>query len=163
MRSLRPVHSPLLGDPCDLRGESLFGVAGCSTRSYLTPMFEDLQRLFRESVAAFRSELEKREPEDEVAHLLGSMRRELVEVRASIPRLEEDLAKQREALAGERQGLGGYREREDEQRDEARTDERTQHEMLLSGGRSRAELSVEPSPVSPIPKVTSRGLKGTAN
>jgi phage shock protein A len=68
-------------------------------------MFEDLQRLFRESVAAFRSELDKREPEDEVAHLLGSMRRELVEARALIPRIEEDLKGARAELARERELL----------------------------------------------------------
>jgi phage shock protein A len=68
-------------------------------------MFEDLQRLFRESVAAFRSELEKREPEDEVAHLLGSMRRELVEARALLPKLQEQLDRARAGLAEEREHL----------------------------------------------------------
>jgi phage shock protein A len=71
----------------------------------LLPMFEDLQRLFKESVAAFRSELEKREPEDEVAHLLGSMRRELVEARALLPKLEEQLSRARAELAAEREHL----------------------------------------------------------
>lgn len=65
-------------------------------------MLEDLQRLFRESVAAFRSELDKREPEDEVAHLLGSMRRELVEARALIPKLQAELEGARGELARER-------------------------------------------------------------
>lgn len=68
-------------------------------------MFEDLQRLFKESVAAFRSELEKREPEDEVAHLLGSMRRELVEARALLPKLEQELSRARIELASEREHL----------------------------------------------------------
>lgn len=68
-------------------------------------MFEDLQRLFRESLAAFRSELHKREPEDEVAHLLSSMRSELVEARALLPKLEEVLKGAREALAREREQL----------------------------------------------------------
>lgn len=68
-------------------------------------MFEDLQRLFKESLAAFRSELNKREPEDEVAQLLGAMRKELVEARALIPRLEEDLASARSELARERELL----------------------------------------------------------
>ena len=68
-------------------------------------MFEDLQRLFKESVAAFRAELDKREPEDEVAHLLGSMRREVVEARALVPRLEEDLTRARAELVREREQL----------------------------------------------------------
>jgi phage shock protein A len=68
-------------------------------------MFEDLQRLFRESLEAFRTERDRREPEDEVAHLLGSMRRELVEARALIPRLEQDLEGARAELARERDAL----------------------------------------------------------
>lgn len=71
----------------------------------LIRMFEDLQRLFKESLAAFRAELDKREPEDEVAHLLGSMRRELVEARALIPRLEEELSRARTDLVREREQL----------------------------------------------------------
>ena len=74
-------------------------------------MFEDLQRLFRESVAAFRAERDRREPEDEVAHLLGSMRRELVEARALIPRLEEDLVGARAELQREREHLERTRRR----------------------------------------------------
>lgn len=74
-------------------------------------MFEDLQRLFRESVAAFRAERDRREPEDEVAHLLGSMRRELVEARALIPRLEEELAGGRAELEREREQLERTRRR----------------------------------------------------
>ena len=68
-------------------------------------MFEDLQRLFRESVEAFRTERDRREPEDEVAHLLGSMRHELVEARALLPTLQEELQKARAALAAERDAL----------------------------------------------------------
>lgn len=80
-------------------------LAGRSPASYLVGMFEDLQRLFRDSLAAFRSELHKREPEDEVAHLLGSMRSELVEARALLPKLEEVLAGARAALVREREQL----------------------------------------------------------
>ena len=74
-------------------------------------MFEDLQRLFRESVAAFRAERDRREPEDEVAHLLGSMRRELVEARALIPRLEDDLRGASADLEREREHLERTRRR----------------------------------------------------
>jgi phage shock protein A len=68
-------------------------------------MFEDLQRLFKESLTAFRTELQKREPEDEIAHLLGSMRRELVEARALLPKLQEQLNGARAALVQEREQL----------------------------------------------------------
>lgn len=89
----------------DLGPDLARDLAHFAASRYLYPMFEDLQRLFRESLAAFRSELNKREPEDEVAHLLSSMRRELVEVRALIPRLEEDLEGARKELARERELL----------------------------------------------------------
>lgn len=53
-------------------------------------MFDDLKKMFSQSWEAFLSELGKREPEDQVAELLGSMRREMVEVRASLPLLEQN-------------------------------------------------------------------------
>lgn len=69
-------------------------------------MFSTLGRLFRESIAAFRAELGNREPEDDVAELLGAMRRELVEARAALPgyrehveRTEAELRRERELLA----------------------------------------------------------------
>jgi phage shock protein A len=65
-------------------------------------MFEDLQRLFRKSVDAFRTELSKREPEDQVADLLSGMRREMVSARAALPLLEEDLRRLRADLESER-------------------------------------------------------------
>ncbi|MBA2671203.1 MAG: hypothetical protein H0U67_12590 [Gemmatimonadetes bacterium] len=65
-------------------------------------MFEDLQRLFRKSVDAFRAELSKREPEDQVADLLSGMRREMVAARAAIPLLEEDVCRLRADLESER-------------------------------------------------------------
>ena len=71
----------------------------------MSNMFEDLQRLFKDSLAAFRAERDRREPEDEVAHLLGSMRSELVEARALIPKLEEDLNRVRVELGREREQL----------------------------------------------------------
>lgn len=60
-------------------------------------MFKDFQRILQQSVAAFRAELNKREPEDEVAELLSAMRRELVEARASLA----ELTRVREETAGE--------------------------------------------------------------
>jgi phage shock protein A len=65
-------------------------------------MLEDLQRLFRKSVDAFRTELSRREPEDQVADLLSGMRREMVAARAAIPLLEEDVRRLRADLESER-------------------------------------------------------------
>lgn len=68
-------------------------------------MFEDLQKLFRESLAAFRAELGKREPVDEVAELLSSMRRELVAAKASLPELDAASERVRLELARDRAEL----------------------------------------------------------
>lgn len=68
-------------------------------------MFESLQRVFRESVAAFKAELDRREPEDELADLLSRMRDEWVEGRASVKELTETVRKTEAALAHEREEL----------------------------------------------------------
>jgi phage shock protein A len=73
--------------------------------NYLVGMFEDIRRIFRRSVDAFRSELSAREPEDQVAELLSAMRREMVAVRASIPQLEEEAVRLRADLERERSAL----------------------------------------------------------
>ncbi|CAN5735849.1 hypothetical protein BH23GEM6_BH23GEM6_16590 [soil metagenome] len=65
-------------------------------------MLEDLQRLFRKSLAAFRDELNKREPEDQVSDLLTAMRREMVAARAALPVLKEDIVRSRAELQRER-------------------------------------------------------------
>lgn len=52
-------------------------------------MLDDLKKLFSQTWDAFVAEAGKRDPEDEVAELLGAMRREMVEVRAQLPLLEE--------------------------------------------------------------------------
>lgn len=54
-------------------------------------------------MAAFHAELGKREPADEVAELLGAMRREVVEARAALPEYREEV---------ERTEAGFRRERE---------------------------------------------------
>lgn len=72
---------------------------------YLGAMFKDLQRLFQKSVAAFRAELERREPEDQVTELLSAMRRELTAARAAVPELEEEARRARAELARERELL----------------------------------------------------------
>ncbi|HYJ78853.1 MAG TPA: hypothetical protein VEW03_04600 [Longimicrobiaceae bacterium] len=53
-------------------------------------MLDDLKKLFSRTWDAFLAEAGRRDPEDEVAELLSSMRREMVEVRAQIPLLEEN-------------------------------------------------------------------------
>jgi hypothetical protein len=68
-------------------------------------MFEDLQKLFRESLAAFRAEIGKREPVDEIAELLSSMRRELAAARAELPELEAEMERTRMELLRERAEL----------------------------------------------------------
>jgi hypothetical protein len=68
-------------------------------------MFEDLQKLFRESLAAFRAEIGKREPVDEIAELLSSMRRELATARAELPELEAEMERTRMELLRERAEL----------------------------------------------------------
>jgi phage shock protein A len=73
--------------------------------AYLVLMFDDLQRIFRQSISAFRAELSRREPEDEVADLLSAMRREWVAARAELPVLAETLQRARAELAREQAQL----------------------------------------------------------
>lgn len=68
-------------------------------------MFKDLQGLFQKSVAAFRAEVERREPEDQVAELLSAMRRELTAAKASLPELQEEARRARAELGRERELL----------------------------------------------------------
>ncbi len=65
-------------------------------------MFKDLQRLFRKSVDAFRAELDRREPEDQVAELLSAMRREMTAAKAALPELGEAVGRVRAELERER-------------------------------------------------------------
>lgn len=65
-------------------------------------MFEDIQRIFRESVAAFRSERDRQEPEDEVASLLSSMRREWSAGKADLSSLAETLESTQREISKER-------------------------------------------------------------
>lgn len=75
-------------------------------------MLEDLRRIFRQSLDAFRAEAGRREPEDQIAEILTAMRREMVAVRALAASLEKDLLstsadvdREQEALAScERRG-----------------------------------------------------------
>ncbi|HEX8243802.1 MAG TPA: hypothetical protein VF541_09910 [Longimicrobium sp.] len=53
-------------------------------------MLDDLKKMFSEAWASFNAEVNRREPEDQIAGLLGAMRREMVAVRAEIPALEEN-------------------------------------------------------------------------
>ncbi len=55
-------------------------------------MLNDIRRVFRQSIEAFRSELSSNDPEDQVASLLSAMRKELVATRASLPGLADDIA-----------------------------------------------------------------------
>jgi len=68
-------------------------------------MLKDLQRLFRDTWSSFREELGRREPEDEIADLLGRMRREMVDARAELPVLDEAIAAVDRELERERRAL----------------------------------------------------------
>ena len=53
-------------------------------------MLDDLKKLFTQAWASFLEEVGRRDPEDQVAGLLGAMRREMVEARAQLPLLEKN-------------------------------------------------------------------------
>lgn len=64
-------------------------------------MFEDLKRVFSQSVSAFLQELGRRDPEDDIAELLGAMRREMVAARAALAGYGEELERIGAELARE--------------------------------------------------------------
>lgn len=68
-------------------------------------MLNELQRIFKETWGAFRTELGRREPEDEVAELLGMMRNEMAGGRAHLAALEEAVRDADAALERERGSL----------------------------------------------------------
>lgn len=76
-------------------------------------MLEDLRRIFRQSLDAFRAEAGRREPEDEVAEVLTAMRREMVAVRALSASLEKDLLSTAGELDREREALTNCERRGD--------------------------------------------------
>ena len=69
-------------------------------------MLDDLKRLFSQAWASFLDEVGRREPEDQVAGLLGAMRREMVEARSQLPLLEQNYNAAVADLEGERKRLG---------------------------------------------------------
>jgi phage shock protein A len=68
-------------------------------------MMNDLKRLFSRTWDAFTAELGRREPEDDVAGLLGAMRREMVDARAALPTYEEAARAAEAELLRERRAL----------------------------------------------------------
>lgn len=68
-------------------------------------MIDDLKRLFSRTWDAFVTELGRREPEDDVVSLLGAMRREMVDARASLPVYEEAVRAAEAELVRERRAL----------------------------------------------------------
>jgi hypothetical protein len=68
-------------------------------------MLDDLRRIFRQSVDAFRSEIRFSAPEDQVAEILTAMRKEMVAVRAMVSSLANDLVRAGEELDREREAL----------------------------------------------------------
>jgi phage shock protein A len=75
------------------------------SNQYLTRMLNEIRKLFQQSIDAFRAEIGTREPEDEIAELLLSMRKEMVAARAALPEFETDLQRVRNDLARERDAL----------------------------------------------------------
>lgn len=76
-------------------------------------MLDDLRRIFRQSVDAFRSERHFNAPEDQVAEILTAMRKEMVAVRAMVSALETDLLRAREEADREREALAQCERRGD--------------------------------------------------
>ena len=74
----------MLSDGSKVRAEKPPWPRGIATPIF-SRMLNDIRRIFQKSIEAFRQELGTREPEDEIAGLLASMRRELVAARAAIP------------------------------------------------------------------------------
>lgn len=80
-------------------------------------MLDDLKKMFSQAWDSFTTEVGKRDPEDHIAGLLGAMRREMVEVRAQVPLLEQnykaailDLERERKRLEDtERRGAMAQR------------------------------------------------------
>jgi hypothetical protein len=68
-------------------------------------MLDDLKRLFVQAWSSFLEEVGRREPEDQVAGLLGAMRREMVDARATLPLLEQAYQAAEGSLAEERRRL----------------------------------------------------------
>lgn len=68
-------------------------------------MLNDIQAVFRRSWNTFRTELNRREPEDQVAELLSAMRKEMVEARAALSAQEDAIGDARNALAAEQNQL----------------------------------------------------------
>jgi phage shock protein A len=64
-------------------------------------MLTDLKKLFARTWDAFVAEAGRREPEDQVAEILSAMRREMVDARATLPLLQENIAAAERELARE--------------------------------------------------------------
>ena len=95
----------MLVGPAEAQESGRGGLAAGPPIAYLHRMFDELKRAFRESVAAFRAEVNRSEPEDQVAELLAAMRREWVSARAELPVLAETVERARAELAREREQL----------------------------------------------------------
>ena len=74
-------------------------------------MLNEIKRVFRQSMEAFRRESSTHEPEDQVAGLLMAMRKELVAAKAALPEYERSVAEGRLELQRERDALVGCERR----------------------------------------------------
>jgi phage shock protein A len=74
-------------------------------------MLDELRSLFRQTWGAFRAELGRRDPADEVADLLAAMRREMVAARAALPEYAAAVRDAEAALAAEQRTLASTERR----------------------------------------------------
>ncbi len=124
----------------------------------------DAGRVVRDTIRAFQSELDRREPEDAVAELLIGMKREMVAARERLHAEREALAELRTRLTGEERALRDCRRRaalaariEDGETERVAREWETRHaaeverlrqqmvnlELDIRAGEEEAEASVE--------------------
>ena len=76
-------------------------------------MLKDLGALLHRALDRFNAEAGRRDPEDQIAELLGGMRREMVDARTLVSELKQSAAGARKELAGEQQRLADCVRRRD--------------------------------------------------
>ncbi len=76
-------------------------------------MLKDLGALLHRALDRFKAEAGRRDPEDQIAELLGGMRREMVDARALVSELKQAAASARSELAREEKRLADCLRRRD--------------------------------------------------
>jgi hypothetical protein len=99
------VAESLRGGKSNKRARRVHALTSGGVRTYLWGMMNDLKRLFSRTWDAFVAEVGRRDPEDDVAGLLGAMRREMVDARAALPTYDEAARAAEAELAREQRAL----------------------------------------------------------